>query len=201
MRAYELIYGTFFNPIAVFRYVAEEKPVGRVFAVWLAALAFGAAVSFSLLRMNIASGVAPGWAAVSGRLVHFAWAYGLGYVALSLLAWFVSAAVYSLLSELLYKRGNGVGLLAALGLAGLPGILGPAFQLLGQVFAWGSSVVLLALGAGLWTVGLQVLALREVLELSTWQAVFLWFLPLLILGSLLATVLVLAFIAAGQAWS
>ncbi len=201
MRAYELIYGTLFNPTAVFRYVAENKPIGRVFAVWLAALAFGAAVSFNLLRMNVASRITPGWAALSERVAGFSWAYGVGYVAVSLLVWFVWAAVYSLLSELLYRRGNGVGLLAALALAGLPGILGPAFQLLGRVMAWEAPLVLLSLGAGLWTFGLQVLALREVLGLSTSQALFLWFLPVLTLGLLATTIMALVLVAAGQVWS
>ncbi|ADI03051.1 MAG TPA: hypothetical protein GXX39_02650 [Syntrophothermus lipocalidus] len=197
MRAHELVYGVFFNPAATFRYVGEEKPLRQVFAIWLAALGFGAVVSFSLFRGNVVSGLPPDWSVLADRVANFSLVYGVGYVVVSLLIWFVSAAVYSLASEVLYQRGNGRGLLAALALANLPSTLGPAFRLLGRVFVWESLVILLTLGICLWTVGLQVVALREALKVSTSQAIMLWAFPMVITGLLLVIMIVLLGVAAG----
>lgn len=200
MRTHELVYGVLFNPAATFRYVGEEKPLGQIFAVWLAALGFSAVVSFSVFKINVASDLPPNWSGLADHVGSFLLVYGVGYVALSLLVWFVSAAVYSLSSEVLYQRGNGRGLLAALALASLPGTFGPAFQLLGRVFVWESLVLLLTMGVYLWTLGLQVVALREVLQVSTSQALLVWVLPLVILGLLFVTMIILVGVAVGSSW-
>lgn len=121
--------------------------------------------------------------------VSITWLLGsLGALA-SIVVWFVSAGLFSLLGEIIYGYSNGRGVLACLGFAAFPGIFGPAFYYVSALLDLEPLGILLYALTMLWVVGLQVVAVREALTLTTGQAVLVYFLPVAL--SLATTVLLL----------
>lgn len=193
MQISEMVYGVLVQPVVTFRYLGQARPLGRTLGVWLLALTFSAVVSFSLIRGEMAA-LLPEVPAVQAPVMgNLFWLYGVGYLVLSLGWWLVVSALYGLLGELLGGVANGTGVLTCLALAGLPGALGPALQLLSRAASVRFAEGPLLAGVFLWTAVLQVLALRESLQVDTGRAFVIWVAPFLVVGlMLLVGVLLLA---------
>lgn len=200
MKVYELIYGVLFHPAATFRYLGEEKPLARVTGIWLLAHVFSVAVSLSMLRGGLVTEFSRSFGISTERVGSLLWLHGLAVVVCSFVVWFVTASLYAMLAELWYTAGNGAGVLASLGLASVPGAFGPALQFIGQVTGVEFITKPLVVGVFLWTVVLQIIALRESLRIETTRAVAVWVTPVAVTVAAGLLMIILACSAIGSAW-
>lgn len=200
MRATEIVYGVLFRPVATFSCLGEEKPLARAVGIWLVALIFSAVVNFSILRREIATSLLPAFGIPTAVTANLVWLYGLAYLSFSILAWFLMAAIYSLLAELFFRVSNGTGVLTCLALAGLPGAFGPGFQLLGKALSLEIITQPLAWGVSVWTVLLQILALRESLRIETTQALAIWVIPFLTIVLIVFLIVLMAGFLFSTGW-
>ncbi len=160
----DLVAGALADPVPTLRQAAEEARLPLPLAIAAAALAVA------------------GLAAMRGPI-------GLLWMGFGLAGLFFLAAVLQLTADLLGGRGTGRGLLAALALAQTPALLTAPVAALGLVPSpsWLGAALRAALG--LWTVVLEVLAVREAHRLSTGRALAVMLLPVVAL--LLLALLVL----------
>ncbi len=102
-------------------------------------------------------------------------------IVFSLIMIFVMAGIFSLLAELFFSNAspNAKGLLTCLSLASLPGLIGAPLQYTATVIGLSSLAAFIAFIVAIWLIVLQVIALRESLELTTSQAVVLFIIPLI----------------------
>lgn len=111
-------------------------------------------------------------------------------VIFSVIMLFIMSGLYSLLGEIIYQTGNAKGLLASLGFASLPGIFAPPLQYIAITAGFTPLSILAPLVIGLWTLALQIIAIRESFELSTSQAIFLYLIPMILVIMILIVILV-----------
>lgn len=180
MSLIDIIYGILFDPVPTLQYLAREKPLLPGLLVYLAVFIFNLIINRGLTTLDseIAGFIPDG---------NFIWAFaGLGLI-LSFFILALTAGLLSLLSEIFYQRGNASGLLVCLSFAVIPGVLGPPLQYGATLLGVSWLGVIFSLLALIWVVVLQVLSLREALEVQTGQAILLFILPglfivLLLLG-------------------
>lgn len=174
----EIIYGILFEPVPTLRYLAENKPLVQGLIVFLSVLIFNIIMG----QGNAALGEE-----VQALTIPFQLGWFINIVAgiFSFIMLFVMAAVFSLLGELFYGKGNAAGLLVCFAFASIPGVLGPALQYVSTLAGIEWLAVFLSLAVGIWVLVLQVLALREALALDTGQAVIVFLIPLAIVIALL----------------
>jgi hypothetical protein len=182
----DIIYGIFFDPVPTLKYLAREKPILSGLLVYLVVFAFNLIINRGLTTLDseIAGFIPDG---------NFIWVFaGLGII-LSFFILALSAGLLSLLSEIFYQRGNASGLLVCLSFAVLPGVLGPPLQYGATLMGVSWLGVIFSLLAVIWVLVLQVLSLREALELQTGQAILLFILPgLFVVILLLGLVFIIA---------
>lgn len=180
MSLIDIIYGIFFDPVPTLRYLAREKPLLSGLLVYLVVFVFNLIINRGLTTLDseIAGFIPDG---------NFIWIFaGLGVI-LSFFILALIAGLLSLLSEIFYQRGNASGLLVCLSFAVIPGVLGPPLQYGATLLGVSWLGIIFSLMAVIWVLVLQVLSLREALELQTGQAILLFILPglfivLLLLG-------------------
>ncbi|HBQ27272.1 MAG TPA: hypothetical protein DD791_12825 [Syntrophomonas sp.] len=180
MSLIDIIYGIFFDPVPTLKYLAREKPLVLGLLVYLVAFVFNLIINHGLTTLDSEiAGFIP-----DGNLI---WVFaGMGII-LSFFILALTAGLFSLLSEIFYQRGNASGLLVCLSFSVIPGVLGPPLQYGATLLGVSWLGVIFSLLAVIWVVVLQVLSLREALELQTGQAILLFILPglfivLLLLG-------------------
>ncbi|MGR6837351.1 YIP1 family protein [Syntrophomonas erecta] len=166
----DTVYGVLFEPTSTFRQLSADRPYGQALLVYLLVMALSLFINTGITREIYYTG---SWEAqlfkpVVGTLI-------------ALIFLLTISGILSLLSEILYKKGNAGGLVVCLGYATLPGILGPSVQL----GAYIAGISWLAVGApilaGGWVLILQVVALREALDIKSSQAIILFLLPVVLL--------------------
>ncbi|MDD2372075.1 MAG: Yip1 family protein [Syntrophomonadaceae bacterium] len=186
MSLIDTIYGIFFDPVPTLQYLAREKPLLPGLLVYLVVFVFNLIINRGLTTLDseIAGFIPDG---------NFIWVFaGLGVI-LSFFILALTAGLLSLLSEIFYQRGNASGLLVCLSFAVIPGALGPPLQYGATLLGVSWLGVILSLLAVIWVLVLQVLSLREALELQTGQAVLLFILPgLLVVLLLLGLIFIIA---------
>ncbi|MDD4561930.1 MAG: Yip1 family protein [Syntrophomonadaceae bacterium] len=186
MSLIDTIYGIFFDPVPTLQYLAREKPLLPGLLVYLVVFVFNLIINRGLTTLDseIAGFIPDG---------NFIWVFaGLGVI-LSFFILALTAGLLSLLSEIFYQRGNASGLLVCLSFAVIPGALGPPLQYGATLLGVSWLGVILSLLAVIWVLVLQVLSLREALELQTGQAVLLFILPgLLVVFLLLGLIFIIA---------
>lgn len=174
MGFFEIMYGMLFQPVGTLRALREEKPV----ALGLLTFFLVSAVSL-LFKKALYTLILPSY------LLNLVQKTGWLFSGISLLSavimLLVMTGVLSLLSELLYHKGNGPGLLCCLSFCIIPGVLGPPLYYAGALLGYKGLGWFLSFLVGVWVIILQVLALREALELNTGQAVLLYIMPVLAL--------------------
>lgn len=181
----ETLYGIFFEPVATLRYVAEQKLYGRALLILAAVMIWS-----MIFEQALSTGAYPMLDKISGQALWMIRAVGL---LLSVAVLFLLSGFLSLISEIFYHQANAGGILVAFCYASVPGILGPPLQYAALLAGLEWLGVLLAGLAVLWVIILQVLGLREALQITTARSVLLFFVPLFIL---LALIIALAVIVA-----
>lgn len=200
---WDLLYGVLFEPAAALRQVALRRPVLTSALLLLALRLMSVAVTWMLpmpAELQAGSALPPdlgGLPPEFGAMMQRIWpaitsSMGTFGILVAFVVWFISAAVYQLISQLFGGRGDGPGLLAALAFAELP----TAFSAPIAVIVWltglppfVSGLALLAIAA--WTTVLTVIAIREAMRLSTGRAIAVFVIPI---GAFLA--IMIAFVVA-----
>lgn len=164
----EVVYGIFFEPVKTLNYLARVKPLLWGMIIFLLILTLNIIINHGVNSFNSINFVLND---------NFIGVFEVLLVFLAYLLLVILAGVFSLLSEILYHRGNASGILACFSYAAIPGVLGPplhfAFILL-EIKVIG---VILYLASLAWVLVLQIISLREALHLRTSQAVLLFALP------------------------
>jgi len=170
MSLIDTIYGILFDPVPTLRYLAREKPLLPGLLIYMAVFIFNLIINRGLTTLDseIAGFIPDG---------NFIWAFAILGVILSFFILALTAGLLSLLSEIFYQRGNASGLLVCLCFAVIPGALGPPLQYGATLLGISWLGVTFSLLAVIWMLVLQVLSLREALELQTGQAILLFIMP------------------------
>jgi len=182
----ESIYGVLFEPAATLRHLAENKPYGRALLIFLAVTLLSLIFEQALMVYNDSE-------TLKILPANAVWMFNILGALLSVLLLLVISGLLSLISEIIYGKFNAGGIMVALCYASIPGILGPpvhyALSLAGV--EWLGAI--LALLVMVWVLVLQVIAVRESLQVTTGQAILILVLPglfsLILLTALVVTVL------------
>lgn len=177
----EMLYGILFQPVSTLQYLSREKPLSRAMLVFVSVLLFNALINQAISLANIEE-------LPFSLPANLLWIFGLMGVIFSVLLLFLMAGFFSLLSEVFFGRANASGLLVCLGFASVPGLLGPPLQYAAILIKLPAGVMLFPLISIAWVIILQVMALRESLELDTGKAILLYIFPLLLVFFLLAII-------------
>jgi len=167
----EIIYGIIFQPAPTLKYLSGNKPLILGLAAFSVAAVWNMIIS---LGMDNARGFS---AALPEGYIGVYLFIGL-LISLSVLG--VSAAVYSLLGEIIYKQANGRGILTCLAFAFVPGVLGPPLQYATTLLNFSYLNFNISIFTFIWVVVLQIIGIREALVIQTGQALLVFVLPWLI---------------------
>ncbi len=167
----EIIYGMVFQPAPTLKYLSGDKPL------MLAVTVFSIAAGWNMI-INMGLNNARGLTAALPE--GYIGVYLLTGVLISLAVLAASAAIYSLLGEIIYKQANGSGILTCLAFAFVPGIFGPPLQYALTLLNFDQLNINISVVAFLWVMVLQIIGIREALVIQTGQALLLFVLPWLI---------------------
>lgn len=217
-RLLEWVGGTIVAPVRTLREVgAREAWLQALVVVAVIGLLEGAVRGAALLS-DSAAGTSPFDDLLAGTsledvertLTIFSLAQSVGGVVFRPVNWLILTGLYFVLAYLLGGRGRFTSLMAALGFAQVPSLLGAVVSTLTLLSTVGTGLGLLgslaatAIGVPLtiWTTVLNVIAVRETLALSTGRAALAVLLPILVLIALalllLCAVLAFAVLAVRQ---
>ena len=175
----ETIYDVLFKPKAAMEYIAEKKLTGQALAMFTIGMLVPVWAVYTGIKGTPAMPVLGGMFAL-----HF---FG------SLVFWILGAAILNFVAELAGGRGTAVGLFAAMGFSHLPRVavipLGVIAALLPdgvRGLAFGAIGVLVVI----WTLMLNVAAIRGAHGLSASMAVLVLFAPILALFGVVIAMIV-----------
>ena len=170
---WDILYDLVFEPRNAMRAIAEQKNAGQAVVIALISIVIPIlAVSFGLKDKSLA--------AVVPVMI------GIKIVA-SLLVWMMGAALWSLIAEFFGGKGTAIGLFAGLGFAHLPRIFIVPLWALSALMPESSQTLLMVISVLLilfWSVNLDVIAIKEIHQLSTAKAILVMMMPMLMLGLL-----------------
>ncbi len=186
------LYGVLARPVDTLNEIAREKPVGLAFLVYLV-------VAVLVLAANIFG--EEGFAALEGVMFEIGLAIPVsiiigGGLILALISIFIIAGLLHLLARLFGGQGGYWNFFSAYAFADFPMIITVPFTLI-AVFAGVFGSILdgvVTFGATIWTMVLQVIALRESYSLSTWASVGVYVIQLIII-IVIPLAIVIAFLA------
>jgi len=170
---FEILYDILFQPSIGMKNVAERKNVGQ------SLIAFLLSILIPIWALNLGL-------KATGMLTMIHMMIILKILG-SVVMWIMGAAIWHLVAELFGGRGTAVGLFAALGFAHVPRILIVPLWALITVMPASSKTLLMTivvLAILLWSLYLDVVAIKEVHQLSTSKAVLVMITPLLVVGIL-----------------
>ena len=168
----EMLYGVLFQPVTTLRLISKTKPLGRGLLVFIAVMSLNMIINRGINIGQPGQELLP----VSGPMW---WVFGCIGIIVSVLLLFMMAGTLSLLGEFIYHQGNGSGLFVGFLFASLPGVLGPPLQYASVLIGVQYLGTILALLALLWVLILEVIAVREALQITTGEAAFLLILPVI----------------------
>ena len=168
MTILDVLYGLIFAPQGTMRELSRTRPLLAAFVVFV-----GVYFANYLLR-EASRSINQGGLDLPG---YSPWLWGTMEAVVVVVLWFVAAGVFSLLAEVIYGYGNAKGLLTCLGFAVFPGIIGTALYYMAALADLNSLGAVFYMLSVFWVMGLQVLAVREALTLTTGQAVLIYLLP------------------------
>jgi hypothetical protein len=170
---WDILYDVLFQPRIAMRNIAEQKNIGQAAIVALVSILMPIwAVSFELKKSEMTTMIQ---AMIGVKVIG------------SLLVWIIGAAIWNLIAECFGGKGTGVGLFSALGFAHIPRVFMIPLWGLIAVMPASSKNVLMTLSVLIilcWSFALDVVAIKEVHQLSTAKAVLVMVTPMLILGLL-----------------
>ncbi|HNX28152.1 MAG TPA: Yip1 family protein [Syntrophomonadaceae bacterium] len=169
------LWNTIFNPDLAMRQLTAEKPLGQSLVLYIAVLTFIMIINQGVVALR------PIEEALS-LPAQYIWLLVCTGIILSLLGLFLGAGFLSLLSEIIYSRGNNMGLLVGLCFAVLPGLFGAVLQYVSMIIGlnWlGGTFSFISI---IWVIVLQIIAVRAAFDLSTGQALIIYFSPFFILA-------------------
>lgn len=177
---FETLYDVLFQPQAGMRSIAERKNAGQAAVVFLLSILFPIWALYFGLK---AAGMLP--------MIHMMIVLK---VFGSMVMWIMGAAIWHLIAEFFGGRGTAIGLFAALGFVHIPRIFIVPLWALTAVMPDGSKTVLMAvavLAVMFWSLYLDVVAIKEVHQLSAAKSVLVLIMPWLFLGLLCTVVFTL----------
>ena len=170
---FEMLYDILFQPTIGMKNIAEQKNVGQALVVFL-------------LSMLI-----PIWALYFGLQATEMSAMIYVMIVLkilgSMLMWIMGASIWHLIAEFLGGRGTAVGLFTALGFAHVPRIFIVPLWALVAVMPASTKTLLMTIAVlviMLWSLSLDIVAIKEVHQLSTSKAVLVIVTQMLVIGIL-----------------
>lgn len=173
MAIWDILYDLLFEPRNAMRKVAEVKNAGQAVLIALISIFIPIfAVSFAIKDTSITT------------LVHIM--IGVKIVA-SLLVWMIGSAIWNLIAEFFGGKGTALGLFAGLGFAHFPRIFIVPLWALAALMPESIQSLLMVISVLLilcWSVTLDVIAIKEIHQLSTAKAILVMMTPLLVLGLL-----------------
>lgn len=197
----ELVYGVLFRPAAAMAHIVHTRAVKPALVVALAVYAFQGLLLAASLPADLAGllptpgGVVP---AVPGELrVSLGLPALVAFLAMAVVSWFLSTAVFHLLAGFMGHTGSGPALFAGLGFAALPLAFGAAGDLVLGNLAGLGSLATLAVVAGLgWNLVLVTMALRETYRIPGGRAAAILLLPLAVMAGIIIMITVVLITAA-----
>lgn len=172
---YENLYDVLFQPKVGMKNMAEGKNVGQAMSVFFCSMLIPIwALSFGFKIAGLS------------MMIHVMM---MLKVLASLIIWVMGAAVWQLVAEFFGGRGTAVGLFVTLGFAHIPRIFIVPLWALITVMPASSKTVLLSVSVLVlvfWSCYLDVVAIREVHQLSTVKSVLVLITPMLVIGLLCA---------------
>lgn len=176
----EKLYDVLFHPAAAMREIAAEAKIGQAVAAFFLSV------------------LIPAWAMYFGLKAVAITAWGNIFIVLevvgSLLVWWFSAAFFHLIAELLGGQGQAKGLLACMGFGYIPRIFIVPFWVIASLMPEGARTIFLGLSmllVSVWTLGLQVIAIREAHQLTNAKSIIVLLSPVLLLLSFIAVLCIL----------
>jgi hypothetical protein len=183
---YETLYDVLFQPRKAMREIAVDRKVGQAVLVFLVSVLIPVwALYFGLKAAGIP------------KVVHIIIAVQLLG---SLVMWVAGTALWHLIAEFFGGRGTAVGLFTALGFAHIPRILLVPLWVLAALLPVGVRPLIMAvtgLGVMLWTLALDVEAIRGAHDISGAKAVLVLLTP--VVAAALAVAVLVAFVGASMA--
>lgn len=178
----ETIYDVLFKPTVAMHYIAEKKLTGQALTMFV--------ISMLVPVLAVYAGIKemPGVPAF-GILVT------LNIIG-SFVLWVLGSAVLSFIAELFGGKGTAVGLFAAMGFSHLPRVAAIPLWVIAALMPGGIRglfIGIIGLGVVIWTLTLQVAALRGAHGLSATKAVLVLVAPMLaIIGGVAAIIIFLS---------
>ena len=173
----EIFYDILFQPQVGMRNIAERKNIGQALVAFLLSILIPIWALYFGLK-----------AAGMSTMIHMI--IGLKVFG-SIVLWIIGAALWNLIAEFFGGQGTAIGLLAALGFAHIPRIFIVPLWALVVVMPAGSKTLLMVismLAVMLWSFYLDVVAIKEVYQLSAAKAILVMIMPLLVIGLLCGVV-------------
>ncbi|MGI5879668.1 MAG: YIP1 family protein [Syntrophomonadaceae bacterium] len=183
MSAIDSVYGVLFDPVNTFRYLKDHKPYGQ--AILLLVLVLTITVVFQTAQLKNNAAIMPEEFG-EGILV-----ITIMSAVMSVLSIFFLSGFVSLLSEIFWEKANAGGVLTNTCFASLPSVLAPPLGYAATITGLEWIGIILSLFIAVWVFILQLLGVREALEISTGRAVLLMFMPFIILVFVLICMAVL----------
>jgi hypothetical protein len=195
---WEYLVGVINEPVRTLREVAEKRLWKEGLLLILVIALIGGAVSVVSLKMN-----PPATSNLSSIFYSPAF-FVLFMLVISILSWFITGAIYYGFSRLFKGQGSLPGMLASLGFAEIPSLVGAPLTALALLLgpAWIVFSYVPGFVAWIWVLVLDVLAIRESQRLDTGPAVgvilitvasvFLLIFVIIILVAIIAAIIALA---------
>ncbi|MBP2626552.1 MAG: Yip1 protein [Firmicutes bacterium] len=170
---FEMLYDILFQPAIGMKNIAQRKNVGQAIVVFLLSILIPIwALYFGLKATGMSTMI---------NVMIVLKIFG------SLVMWIMGAAIWHLIAEFFGGHGTAVGLFTALGFAHAPRIFIVPLWALIAVMPASSKTMLMTisvLAVMLWSLSLDVVAIKEVHQLSASKAVLVMITPLLVVGIL-----------------
>jgi hypothetical protein len=185
-KLYETLYDVLFQPRKAMREIAADRKVGQALLVFLVSVLIPVWALYFGLK-----------AAGMPKVVHIIIAVQLLG---SLVMWVAGTALWHLIAEFFGGRGTAIGLFTALGFAHIPRILLVPLWVLAALLPVGVRPLIMAvtgLGVMLWTLALDVEAIRGAHDISGTKAVLVLLTPIVAVA--LAVLVMVVFVGASLA--
>jgi len=178
------IWGIFLKPAAALEHITAKKPVQEGLLLYTAVVTLTIIINQGIQMLEPIE-------EMLNIPASFLWLFLILGIIFSLLFLLATAGFLSLISEIVYKQGNSLGLLAGLCFAILPGALGALLQYGSLLLGIEWLGVLFSVITLIWVIVLQIMAVKTALGLSNGQALLIYFMPPLIIA-----VMIIAFVLA-----
>jgi hypothetical protein len=175
----ENIYDVIFTPATAMRQIASRKPVGQAFCVFFLSVFIPAVLLYYTLK--------------TAGFVKFLMPLILLQTVGGFLLWFGSTALLHLISEFFGGRGSAISFFAARGFSHIPRVFIVPLWVFAMLLPSTASSAMFALAwlmIAIWTLVLDIVAIKETYGLSGAKAVLILLTPWVAFGALLIIVAV-----------